>query len=1512
MKLLPTLLLGGLLLAAAAALGADASSAPPSPFRDQAPGVTTAAPDPLWTDLGDELTAGLAPGARETMPRKYRALRLDYQGLADRLAMAPHEKDVAAADGLEITLPMPDGTFQRFLVVESPMLAGEAAAQMPDFRTYAAQGLDDPTATLRLDTSPLGFHAYGRTALGVLWIDPYQRGETSLYLSAWRHDFDAPVDGFGCGVIDGPELPEIDGLAAVPSSGNTLYTYRMVLTLTGEYTTYFGGASLAQAFATITLNRVNSIYEADVCVRFILTAFQTYTNPISDPFPNGSTINGTLLDLNQITTDTLQGSGNYDIGHILTQGSGGGLAGLGVVCTSSKARGGTGRPLPSGDPFDVDYVAHEVGHQMGGSHTFNGTTSNCGGGNRSASNAYEPGSGSTIMAYAGICGAEDLQANSDPYFHVRSLEQIIARRNASGCAVTLATGNAAPVANAGPDRTIPRGTAFYVNGSATDANGDALTYAWEQYDLGAASPPTDPFGPLFRSFNPGSGNFRYMPDLGQVLSGAADPWEIMPSVDRSLTLRLTVRDNAAGGGGVDDDELELTVQGAPFQVTYPNGGESFTGGEPVTVTWNVGGSVGANVKIFLFAGGGFTLLNGNTPNDGSEQVILPCGLTIADGRIWVEEQTGVFEGVHILDVSDANFSLTDGTPDYATYTYSGFADAVVANSTNSGALPVSLTGDTAPTYLRWSFANLGSAYGCDGLLNDLNLDEATLSQWTTPIRPSVAYWLAVGPVAVRGGRHTLWQTMDPENVQAELDETNNMYGRQWVWTPAPIADESSVYREQPPERFAGHDAIPGGVTAYANMDGLFMDEPAGSTWRAAAVGALNGSDYDVYLFTPTSGPEDGFASPLVSSRYGSGATDVVLTNHAWVGPVTYDVGYERFGGDGDYVADVRESGTPLALDNSPSFQSVAADQIIDLGGLTVTANDVGWITLVVEGVTAAQDVQLQLFRPDGGVFNRAASVASTVVDADGRAVLSYDATVAGEYAWLLVRDAVNGLAPFTYTIRALADPADIAMATRVGSHGPVVPRPDATHPTGDPVPAPTLLPGDTFGTTLYFQVANEGPGLAENWELSLLRDGTATETLPGVFSMPGGSSTIYSQAYGGGYYVTGGRHTVGMAYDVNDDYTEIREDNNRFAEQWVFEPAQLEFDAPLTRESPPDPTGGWSDIPVGLTRMQNQDGLRTPSFTNNGIDGFWGGYALAPLGPTDIDLSIHDPSTGAQEGFDDEIAYSARGGSRVEVVFFDMDGPIPAGSAFDAGAVLYDTFAPMSYRAHGTRSLFWSGDPVNQTFGPYTLADGELVGLYEFNTAYGDGSTSKVLTFVANNLSGNADLILSLLVRGSGDRFHVPYQRDGSLTSDMNGDGGNESLSLDLTANQYVGLAVYKKSHTDVGKPAVFSIEILDDAASDVDAPPALAASLEAYPNPFNPQTKLDFALPSAGRATLQIFDAQGKLVRTLVQADLPAGAHTVDWKGRDDAGRAVASGVYLARLVHPDGAESRRMVLMK
>lgn len=633
---------------------------------------------------------------RRIVPQSYRTAALDIVTLSSLLADVPHEDSVAVeSSALELSLPRPDGSFERFRIVESPIMAPELAAKFPEIRTYLGQGIDDPTASLRFDLSKQGFRAQVIGWRGSYYIDPFQPRDTESYVVYRKAD--APDDGeqLRCGVTGEAlpkDLPNFQQKGSVPklSSGTVRRTYRLAMAATGEYTVFNGG-TVADGLAAIvtTMNRVNGVYERELSVRMVLVANNDliiYTNGSTDPYTNNS--GSTMLSENVTNLNNVIGSANFDIGHVVSTG-GGGVAGLGVVCGSGKARGVTGSGSPVGDPFDVDYVAHEIGHQFRGNHTFNGSGGNCSGGNRNGATAYEPGSGITIQAYAGICGADNAQPNSEQYFHRVSLNEMLTfttTGNGSTCGTTNATGNTPPAVSAPASFTIPGRTPFELTASGSDANGDTLTWLWEQFNLGAANPAgsiTDTgSGPLFRSFTPVLSPSRVFPSWRYILNnanvapataalpGTTSPSyltaEVLPSTNRTLNFRVTARDNRAGGGGTNEASTAVTVVAAagPFAVTAPNTAVSWAAGSTQTVTWDVAGTTAnginvANVRITLSLDGGNTWpieLAASTANDGSESVSIPANTPAStQARVRVQAVGNIF-----FDVSDANFSITGG------------------------------------------------------------------------------------------------------------------------------------------------------------------------------------------------------------------------------------------------------------------------------------------------------------------------------------------------------------------------------------------------------------------------------------------------------------------------------------------------------------------------------------------------------------------------------------------------------------------------------------------------------------------------------------------------------------------------------------------------------------------------------------------------------------------------------------------------------------------------------------
>ena len=645
----------------------------------------------LWSDA-PETNMRNTGEPRVIVPSKYRTLTLDTLQLKQVLKSAPMEFTAAAkSNPLIISLPMPDGSFSKFSIVESPIQEPGLAAKFPDIKTYSGQGIDDKTATIKMDWTGFGFHAMISSAVsGQLFIDPYARGNKLNYISYDRVDL-APKTFVEEGVLG--QLPTQNLQMRTDAGfcvGTQLRTYRFAVACTGEYAVAVGGtnATLLHSAIVTTVNRVNGVYEKETAIRLVLIANNTdieFLNSATDPF-NGNNNANTLINESQNVIDTYIGSANYDIGHTFSTG-GGGLAQLGCVCTASKARGITGSSNPTGDAYDIDYVAHEVGHQFGGGHTFNSVLSGCSG-NRSGSTAVEPGSGVTIMGYAGLCGADNLANNSIPVFHSLSLNQIGSFSNVgsgNNCAAITNTGNSVPVVNAGADYTIPFSTPFVLTGSATDANNDALTYSWEEIDLGAFGAVWNSGSvPFFRSFNPTLIPTRYFPKLSDVVNSSTTVGEILPTSNQTLNFRLTVRDNRNGGGGVCSDEMVLgvsTAGGAPFTVSSQAAPTSWTanGTNTATITWNVAGTTAApfntaNVSILFSADGGQTFpftLALSTPNDGSENIVIPS-IPTTNGRIMVKAVGNVF------------FNVNGGT---ITITSSCSAEgAVVAPSANVSAV----------------------------------------------------------------------------------------------------------------------------------------------------------------------------------------------------------------------------------------------------------------------------------------------------------------------------------------------------------------------------------------------------------------------------------------------------------------------------------------------------------------------------------------------------------------------------------------------------------------------------------------------------------------------------------------------------------------------------------------------------------------------------------------------------------------------------------------------------------
>ena len=641
---------------------------------------------------------------------------LDVPAMKKMLGKSPKRDNFNTTSNLIITLPNGEGKLENFKVFENSVMAPELAAKYPEIKSYIAVGIDNPNARTYFSYSPLGFKSMTLYPdQSAVFIEPISEDLTT-YTIYKKSDKKKAFTKFECNVID-------ETLSEVQPTQNTtnlrgaddakLRTFRLALSCTGEFAAYFGGTKAATLAAmNSTMTRINGVFEKDFGVKLILIANNDaiiYTNSITDPYSDSVNKSNWKTE-NQTMLTSIIGESNYDIGHLLGAGiaNSGDAGARGSVCENNyKGRAYTCAYSNSyqGDTFDISFVAHEIGHQLGANHTFSHT-------NEGTIAQLEPGSGSTIMSYAGAT-SQNVQANKDAYFHAISIQQVTDLIKTKTCPVIISTGNAVPLVNAGLDYTIPKGTPFMLTGTATDNNSEnILTYSWEQMDLGntTTSRPsaTSVSGPLFRSYPEKTSPIRYFPNINTILTGAtitnglAIPVEALPGVARTLNFRLTVRDNKVGGGANNSDDMIVTVDGVagPFTVDSQNAAISYPAGTTQTINWTVAGTNAngvncSNVDILLSTDGGqtfsTTLLTG-TPNDGSQNIIIP-NIPGTTNRIMVKGSNHIF-----FDVNNTNFIITspvvaDTTaPSTSTLTASGTTTSSTNLSWTAATDNVSVTG----------------------------------------------------------------------------------------------------------------------------------------------------------------------------------------------------------------------------------------------------------------------------------------------------------------------------------------------------------------------------------------------------------------------------------------------------------------------------------------------------------------------------------------------------------------------------------------------------------------------------------------------------------------------------------------------------------------------------------------------------------------------------------------------------------------------------------------------------
>ncbi len=642
----------------------------------------------MWTPISETSTSLKTKEARNSVPTEYKLFSLNSSALQSVLSKAPSRANLRTSNAI-IELPVANGEIQKFRIVDASTFAPELQQKHPNIRSFAGQGIDDPTAIARFSTSPYGVNVMiTSTNNATFYIDPYTQ-DKQAYIAYSRNDLPPTLEPFVCLVEEevGPKnINEGIENANINADDGMLRTFRLALASNAEYSFFHWnragvdpGAPDAEKKAAVliamnvAMTRINGIFERDVALTMEIIP-NNEDIIFLDTATDGLSNDASMINQIQNVIDNAIGFANYDIGHVFSTG-GGGVAQLRSPCSSGKARGVTGSFQPINDPFYIDYVAHEMGHQYGGSHTQN---NNC----QRSSASYEPGSASTIMGYAGIC-APNVQNNSDDYFHGFNIQEMwnFISIGSGQCAVQTPTNNLPPTADAGPDVTIPKSTPFILKGVASDPDaGDILSHCWEQLNAQPAPMPplnTSVVGPAFRSIDPLPTPERYMPAIATVLAGnTQSTWEVVPTVARIMNFRYTVRDNVAGGAATASDNMVITFDAVsgPFVVTSQAVPTTWNIGSTETVTWDVAGTDIApvnspNVDIWLSTDGGQTYpvaVALGVPNNGSALVNVP-NINTTTGRLMVKSSNNIF-----YDINDAVITV-DGIVGVEEFAFENFS-----------------------------------------------------------------------------------------------------------------------------------------------------------------------------------------------------------------------------------------------------------------------------------------------------------------------------------------------------------------------------------------------------------------------------------------------------------------------------------------------------------------------------------------------------------------------------------------------------------------------------------------------------------------------------------------------------------------------------------------------------------------------------------------------------------------------------------------------------------------------
>jgi hypothetical protein len=831
----------------------------------------------------------------------------------------------------------------------------------------------------------------------------------------------------------------------------------------------------------------------------------------------------------------------------------------------------------------------------------------------------------------------------------------------------------------------------------------------------------------------------------------------------------------------------------------------------------------------------------------------------------------------------------DLTPHLAT----GWDYPLVPRSTNdtvigSCVVPSTLPGDYSGTYWNIFGRNIGEAGTGIGFWAWLNID-GNYSQgayWGEVSAGQHYYGPNRGPVWVQAGRHSFTCRHVATDQIAETNESNNTFGRQFIWTTPTVGPGQVLTRvPSPPPMIGGWDQVTSGATYY-NCDGLHIGTTNG-WWHAMAIWAdTDANDFDCRLHTSSTGAQDGFAANLAYSSNVAGNLDAVIANRNMVADLSYDVGVLRWAGEGSYKA-YHASSSIMAFGDSTTV-AMGTNVPILLREFFLGESNLGPVS--VTAYCDPDDGPLRLLFLDRqythGTLTSGAQLGAAWTGPDGLARVSATLTSTGWYGIAVFRNQAGGLPALDVTLEVSTTPPDLSPWAPSGWYAALTPRP-VLDGTGVWCPQPDTLHSAPGATYLNVGAANHGP-VPSSIPTRIYRDAVYQGYVSWP-TQPPGAQVTYNWNHP--FAFSAGRHVLALRVDPLDEIEETNESNNIRGEQWIWSPVPLTPPAAVTRAAPPPRMDGWEDITTDEGLWYNCDGLR---LLGQGPQ-YWKALAIQSSVGSDFDLRLHPTGTGAKSGFSSSLVGSFEAGAVTEYVLVDYNSV--SWSSYDVGVLRW--IGTGTYRAQAAGADYYGNQPVD-IWGPFTLPANDLVSMSEFHFI---PDTYRV---TVDNLSG---IDLGLAIHRQGPAYQNRFSAVAGAA--IGGPGEDEVADFEVESGGYYCLVVYRQNHDMASASYRLLISNSVVPVLDGELPPATRL-VAAWPNPFNPQTTVAFELARADHARLTIYDLHGRAVCRLVDALLPAGRHTAVWSGRDDRDRDVASGVYFARLEAGSGRDLMKLVLVK